>query len=265
MEIGETTATLTTTERSLEVAELAREREGVTLGDVQDALGMAKSTAYKHLRTLERRGYLTKEGSQYHVGLRFLNLGEYALSWKDGYRLAGNAVDALADRTGEEVDFFVESAAKAISVQVSYDASNPFTDEVVDASENLWRVGTLYDMHSMAGGKAILSGFSDDEIRAIADRHGLRATTDRTITDVDELLAEVATIRETGLAVSQEEYAPGLCAVGRRVDNPDGSVFGALAVNVPRYRFDGARPEVEEALADAAEALENALANAENG
>lgn len=257
-----TTSGLRTTERSLAVVEFVREQGGATLGEVRAGLGMAKSTAYQHLDTLHHHGLLRKQGEQYHVGLRCLNLGENALHNYPGLDPAAEAVDAIAERTGEEVDFFAETAGRAITVHVSYDATNPFREKTVDASDNHWRRGTTYHIHSLAGGKAILSGMDDDAVRAIADRHGLPASTDQTVTDIERLLDELETVRDCGVAISEEEYVDGLCAVARRVDAPDGSVLGSLAVNVPTFRFDGALPDITETLIEEADTLEAALAGA---
>lgn len=247
---------LRTTEQSLQIADFVRRREGATLREVRTELGLAKSTAYQHLSTLEHHGFLRKVGDTYRVGLRFLNFGEHAQIHHAGFNQAADAVDALADRTGEEVDFFAETAGKAVTVHVSYDASNPFRDRTVDASDNHWRRGTVYDIHSLAGGKAIMSGKSEEWVREAGMRHGFAPNTEYTIVDVEILLAELERIRERGYAISEEEYVEGLCAVARRIDAPDGSVLGSLAVNVPTYRFEGALPSITDALLDEAQTLE---------
>lgn len=251
---------LRTTEQSLDIADLVRRRGGATLQEVHSELGVAKSTAYQHLSTLERHGFLRKVGDTYRVGLRFLNFGEHVHNHHVGFGQAADAVEAVADRTGEEVDFFAETAGKVITVHVSYDASNPFRDQTVDASDNHWRRGTVYDIHSLAGGKAILSEKSEAWVREMAARHGLASNTEYTICDVETLLDELERIRERGYALSEEEYVEGLCAVACQVDAPDGSVLGALAVNVPTYRFDGALSTITEVLLAEVESLEETLA-----
>lgn len=49
---------------------------------------MAKSTVHNHLQTLEDEGYITDEGSIYHVGLRFIELGESKRNRMDSYEKA---------------------------------------------------------------------------------------------------------------------------------------------------------------------------------
>lgn len=251
---------LRTTERSLAIVEYVRRQRGATFGEIRAEMDLAKSTTSQHLRTLQREGLLRKVDGRYQVGLRCLNFGETARHRLPGFEHVLESIDALAEETDEEVDFFAETAGRAISVAVSYDVGNPFREDTVDAMDNHWRRGTLYDIHSIASGKAILAGFDEARVREVVDRHGLPANTDRTITDRDELLAELDRIRERGYALSDQEYIEGLCAVSRRVELPDGSVLGALGVNVPKYRFDGAVERFAAPLVDEADALEARLA-----
>jgi len=41
-------------------------------------MDLATSTAHKYLATLASENYVVKEGDEYHVGLRFLDLSTYA-------------------------------------------------------------------------------------------------------------------------------------------------------------------------------------------
>jgi DNA-binding IclR family transcriptional regulator len=251
---------LHTTHRSLAVVEYVRRRNGATFGEIREGLDMAKSTTSQHLRTLRHHGLLRKEDGYYDVGLRFLNLGETARHRLRGFKSVSETVNSLADRTDEEADFLAETAGRAITIQISYDVNNPFREDAVDASDNHWRIGTLYEIHSLAGGKAILSGFETERVREIIARHGLAANTEHTITDAEGLFAELERIRERGYAISDQEYIEGLCAVGCRVEGPLGSVLGALGVNVPKYRFEGVDSEITAVLMEEADALEKRLA-----
>jgi DNA-binding IclR family transcriptional regulator len=82
-------------------------------------------------------------------------------------------------------------------------------------------------------------------VRKIIDRWGMPALTNRTITDYEELLAELETVREQGYAVNDQEELEGLRAVAIAVNEPDGSVFGTLDISGPPYRL----PDVEEVAA----------------
>ncbi|WP_245903126.1 helix-turn-helix domain-containing protein [Salinigranum rubrum] len=64
------------------IIEHLRESNGCRLTEVANSLGMAKSTAYRHLETLLDMEYVVKEGDVYLLGFRFLELGEHTKTSK---------------------------------------------------------------------------------------------------------------------------------------------------------------------------------------
>lgn len=255
--------TLGTTERSLDIALEVQKRGGAQLGDIAEAFDIAKSTAYKHLNTLESRGYLVKEGNRYYIGLKFTNRGEYARVRKPGYRIAADKVDELSRRTDEEVDFAVDNDNRALIVHLSYDRTNPYQEGSVDQSNKHWRTGTYYHLHCIGTGKALLSQFSRAEVEAVIDQWGLPQRTPATITDPDELHEECERIRDQGYAHSQGEYTEGLSAIARPVIQPDGTVLGSLSVNGPSYRLQDRLDDLRTILDDVVEDFESELEDVE--
>jgi DNA-binding IclR family transcriptional regulator len=63
---------------SLEIIEAIRDLDGARLTQLVNELSLPKSTVHKHLMTLLDNGFLVREGNTYHLGLKFLNLGERA-------------------------------------------------------------------------------------------------------------------------------------------------------------------------------------------
>jgi IclR family acetate operon transcriptional repressor len=237
MNLSEPSSSLSTTERSFEIIDFIQEVNGATLDEIADYAEIARSTTHNHLQTLQHHGYLVKEGAEYHVGVKFLDHGEFARISDEGYRLAGDAVEKLAERTGDEVDFITENAGRGITIHEAYDPQNPFQDENADRANNYWRAGTCYHLHSTGSGKAILSGFERERVDTIVDRWGLPSNTENTITDRETLFEELERISEQGYAFSDEEYAEGLCNVSMRVERPSGLTLGAIGISIPAYRI----------------------------
>lgn len=233
-----TRPTVATTERSLEILREIKERRGATLSVLSDELSLSRSTIHKHLTTLLDHGFLAKEGEQYALGLKFLNYGTHARSQKVEYSLAVETVRTLAEETEEEVDFVVENDGRGIVVHESYHPHSQYQEGSPAATDAI-NAGTYYHLHSIAAGKAILAELSDESVAAIVERWGLPERTDRTITSLDALREELATVRETGIAYSDEEYADGMRAVGRRVESPTGSLVGSISITGPAYRMTG--------------------------
>lgn len=257
--------TVKTTRTSLQILDVVKQRDGVRLMEVADELDLAKSTAHKHLTTLERSGFLIKEGETYYIGLKFLNFGEYARNRWPGFDRIEDAVAELTERTDEECDFVAEDHGRVTTIAESYHRWVKYGEEGTGASSKEYRayIGSYYYMHSTASGLAVLAAYPTDRVEAIIDKWGLPARTDYTITSQEELFTELDRIRDRGYAVDDQGYTEGMRSIGRAVYGPDDTVLGAISVSGPTYRVDGAvlEREIPEALLDVVDSLERDLAD----
>ncbi|XVH31602.1 IclR family transcriptional regulator [Haloferacaceae archaeon DSL9] len=227
---------VTTVETALDVIELLRARDASTLTEIATELGMAKSTAHRHLSTLEWRGYVVRSGDNYRLSLKFLDIGEFTRTREPAYRLAESTVAEIAKTTTERAQFLVEENGRGVYVHVKSGQHAVRTNVYV---------GKHVDIHASAAGLAILSQFSDDRVDEIIDRHGLPKLTERTITGREELFEELATIRERGYSINDQGHIDGLRAIGAPVCDPDDEVIGGLSVSGPTHRMEGDRFETE--------------------
>lgn len=200
--------------------------------ELADELGLAKSTVHRHLKTLENAGFVVPGEDGYRVGLRLLDFGIYARSQHDLYEVAKPKVDELAEGTGEKVWCVTEEMGRGIHL---YGAAGKHSVRTHA------REGKRTYLHQHAAGKAILSAMPDERVRDIVDRYGLPAKTQHTITDPEELFAELAEIREQGYALNRQESVPKLHAVGVPVTDSDGRAIGAISVSGPSNRLRGDR------------------------
>jgi DNA-binding IclR family transcriptional regulator len=262
---GPSGASVKTTRTSLDILQIIRREKGADLNGIADELNKATSTVHRHLRTLQRAGFVTRYGETFHLGLKFLDFGEYVRSqWP--LQAIEDAVSQLNDETGEEVDFLTEDRGRVITIGKSYRKYHRmvrYSDSGDDSDPERRRseVGNYYHMHVTGAGKAILAEFPDRKVERIIDQWGLPARTENTLTSETELFAELEQIRERGYAISDGEYAEGLRSVAKVVENPNGGVFGALNVAGPTYRMNGVvlEREIPNALEEASEALEEAI------
>lgn len=228
--------TAKTTKKSLEIIELIQKHNGAKLGDLEEQLELSRSTIYKHLNTLSEHGCVVKEGEFYHIGLKFLNLGEFARERKQAYRIAGDAVRELTDRTNKEGEFFAENDGRGIVVHGSYHPESRYEGQHShDSFRN--NEGTYYHLHTIAAGKAILAELPRQRIEKIIDAWGLPKRTQQTITEEEELFEDLESVRERGVAFADKEFEEGLRSVGRRVKGPTDSTLGAISISAPVYRF----------------------------
>jgi DNA-binding IclR family transcriptional regulator len=230
--------TIQATERSFRIIETICDQDGARLDDLEEELGIARSTIYRHLQTLTDCGYIVKKGEVYNLGVKFLHFGEYTRTRECGYRLAQETLRELEKETNEECEFIAESGGRGILVHESYHPDSQFQDSSGQSNGGAAQVGSYYRLHNHAAGKAILAEFSDQRVEKIIDRWGLPPKTRNTITTEEELWAELDRIRERGVAFTDEEFTEGLREVAVSVTNPDGSCLGAIAVFGPTYRID---------------------------
>ncbi|WP_254538537.1 IclR family transcriptional regulator [Halomarina litorea] len=219
---------------AFDVIEALRTLDGARITELSEELGVAKSTVHRHLDTLYRRGYVVREGDEYHVGLRFLQLSEHARLRKPEYELARAKVEELARETEERAQFIVEEHGEGVYVHLETGRHAVHTDS---------GVGRRIPLYATAAGKAILAQFPDEYVRELLDRDGMSELTDHTITDPDSLFEDLSTIRDRGYSVNDQENTRGIRAVGVPVSGPEGFVVGALSVSGPTHRMKGDRLE----------------------
>ncbi|UTF52226.1 IclR family transcriptional regulator [Natronosalvus rutilus] len=88
------------TKTVFDIVETLRERDGAGVTQIAQAIDLSKSAVHKHLQTLRSLGYVTKDGTEYRLGLSFLSLGTYTMERKlFEFGDATNDIDSLAENT----------------------------------------------------------------------------------------------------------------------------------------------------------------------
>jgi len=224
--------TVKSVERTFRIIGGLQELGGAGVTELSTHLDLPKSTVHNYLSTLEQEAYVIKEGDEYRVGLRFLEHGAYARNQSQLFEIARPELDRLADETGELCNLLVEEHGKGTYLYRTRG------DDAVRVKEH---VGNRVCLHSTAMGKAILAHLSEERVEEVIDRHGLSETTERTITDREELFETLAEIRECGVAFDDEERLSGLRCVAAPVLSNNDRVLGAISVSGPSHRFENER------------------------
>ena len=220
--------------RLLSILEALSDHGPIGVTALAEKLDVPKSTVYAHLRTLEDEGYVSKDGTLYDLGLRFLTLG---LSVRDRWpqaELIRTKVDDLANETGERAQFIVEEHAQGVYVYRSIGENAVETDS---------GVGKRIPLHSISAGKAILAFTDERRLETILETAGLPERTGETITSRGTLETELETIRDRGFAQNDGESTEGVRAVGVPILDSSERVLGAISVTGPSNRFTEERFE----------------------
>jgi DNA-binding IclR family transcriptional regulator len=136
-----------------------------------------------------------------------------------------------------------------------------FIDQVISSQRlrTVSAVGESFPLYCTANGKAYLATLSDDQIAALLGR-AFEARTPFTLTQLDELIGDLKSVRGSGVAFDREEHAVGICAAGVAFYDPQGNPL-ANSVPVPAQRFEEQCEAIKAALLATRRALERQFEN----
>lgn len=216
--------------RAMAIVEQIREAGGATVTELAEENELAKSTVHGYLATMYDEGYLTKDGSVYHVGTKFLRLGEHSRTRRQEYSMIAEKVSDLAERTDERAQFVIEEHGQGVFL---------YRKTGEHAVETNSGTGKRMYLHSTSAGKSILAHFPQEKVETIIEEWGLPVLTKNTITDRETLLSELEDIRNRGYAFNHGENIEGLHAVGAPLVLEEQGVIGALSISGPTHRMKG--------------------------
>lgn len=228
---------------------LARKGGELSLGDLAQHTGHSKSLVYRALAELEPRRYVTKlDSGHYTLGLATVELGGAFALQMPLMSSVRRVCRWLARQTEESVNLGLLQGDEVLYLVREEGKRSMFA---------LSAVGRLLPANGVALGKALLALHTDDTVRNIfapqLEQHGrLTAITGRTITDLDDLLSELARVRANGHAEEHGEAVAGRCCMAMTA--PFGSLEGravGISVSMDEVRFRDARDSVLQGLRDA--------------
>ncbi|GAA2269541.1 MULTISPECIES: IclR family transcriptional regulator [Kitasatospora] len=223
------------------------------LSEVATALDLAKGTAHGILRTLQQEGFVEQdpESGKYQLGAELLRLGQ---SYLDVHELRARALvwaDDLARAAGETVYLGVLHQQ---GVLIVHHVFRP------DDTRQVLEVGSMQPLHSTALGKVLMA--YDPVARGELGVGPLESYTLRTLTELADVDAECALIRERGWADSIEETWEGVASIGALIQDRRRNPVGAVCISgaVERVCEDGfVRPSLVASVRSAARAISRDL------
>lgn len=240
--------------RVLAALEFIAEAKGpLTASDLAVGVGIPRASAYRIFSRLEHEQILVPE-----VGGRGFSAGE---------RLSNFAINALTRSTRHDarhrvLETLVDEIGETCNLTTLYGGNVVYLDRV----ETDWPLrmhlsrGSRVPAYCTATGKLLLSMLPQHEMEQMIRAAPLRRYSERTITDPNKLIAELARIRIEGIGIDNEEFVAGMVAVAVPVFDRRHQAVAALAVHAPivRLSLKAARQHVA-ALRKAAIALSSIL------
>jgi DNA-binding IclR family transcriptional regulator len=134
-----------------------------------------------------------------------------------------------------------------------------FVDQVVGSQRlrAVSAVGETFPLYCTANGKAYLAQLDDEAIERLIGR-SYEQRTPKTLTRLNTLLADIKTVRRSGVAFDREEHTLGICAAGVAARDLLGN-YVAISVPVPATRFADHQRLIADRLLATKRALEDYL------
>jgi DNA-binding IclR family transcriptional regulator len=218
-------------ERAIAVLDTLADADELGTNEIARRTGMTPSTVSRQLGTLAASGLVERVAAsgRYRLGLRIVHLANALLARLDVREVARPHLVALVEATGETATLSVPGDEDAITVDFV-----PGAHQVQPVS----RLGRPSIAHATSAGKVMLA-FSGREL----PEGPLRAYTPATITDLQSLASEIASVRERGWARAVGEREPDLTAIAAPIRGSRGELEAIVALQGPSSRFDDAAIE----------------------
>lgn len=209
---------------------LAGQSRAYGVSELAQAVELSTNMTFRVLQRLLERGYVEKEpdSDAYQLGPRFFSLGMRLAGRFDVRIRARRHLEHMARESGETAQLHIPHNGEVLVLDV-VNAPVDFFLQVVPGSRLVY--------HANAFGKAILAFLDDAQRDAVLKQRRSKLTPNTLIRRAD-LEADLAAIRETGLAYDREEYLPGIYCIGAPVFGADGKVVGGTGVTGLATRFD---------------------------
>ena len=230
--------------RTLDIIEYVVSRgRPLVAHEIAAALAIPVSSLSYLLVTLVDRGYLAREGRCYSSGpgLERLQVKEQSVTLAD---TVAPLVRMLRTQLNETTSFFVRRG---------WEVEALVTETSDQALRYAVQNGAHAPLHGFAAGKALLAAMTEDELARYFAETERKTFTPTTIVSEHGIRAEIARIRDAGVAHTHEEHTPGIHGIGRAAYR-NGELVGAFSFAIPVVRVDEAlKQRAAELLARTAE------------
>lgn len=218
-------------EKGLRILNLfAQERDGFTLTDIARLVGINKTSVYRFVNTYCELGYLRKDPRTklLKLGPRSVALAHSFLRNSDTWDVVKPLVDEIHSQYQVHVDV---ALLQGDSVFLIYRRESPET--------RMFRHFTISKgLHYLATGKAALAFLPPEERLRLVAELPLERKTVRTIVYKTELLADLDRTVERGYSLNDEEFVPGLIAIGAPlIDGRTNRVVGGVSFDSSTAKY----------------------------
>ncbi|MFF5818043.1 IclR family transcriptional regulator [Lysinibacillus capsici] len=217
-------------------------KPALTIEEIIKHTGIPKTTAYRLLYTLERRGIISYESntSTYKLGLQLFRYFRVLSSSLNVVNEAEPILTELQNKTGKTVLLSLYEGDNMVFVFERATEGGLIFSPYLNKRKPI-TFGVL--------GKIFMAFLSEDELDILL-KNPLPNYTPNSIVDKDTLLKQLKEIRKDKIAFEKEEADIGVAGIGAPIFNADGNVFAAIGIFGPTIYFTPETFETEKNLLD---------------
>lgn len=209
---------------------MSESKRGTGVSDLAKRLDVAKSTAHRLLRTLERAGYVERDRStdKYLLSLKLFEIGASVVRARGFGEHTAIILRDLADKCRESAKLGICEKDEVVVIY-KVDAGETFRMDL--------HIGARLPAYCTGLGKALLMTFSEEELNRYLAAHELKRFTSNTITDRNMLLREIEASRIRGYAIDYCEHHDEVRCVAAPTRDLMGRGVAAVSVSGPAWRL----------------------------
>lgn len=220
-----------TIEKGLSILNLFNQnRTVISLKEISQDIGINRTSAFRFANTFIQLGYLRKDPRT-----KLLKLGPRSISLS--YSLM-KSFDLL-----QIIKPFIDNAYNTYNITI--DSALLYGDTILilyrrEAKETLtFRLPPVTtSLHCTALGKAALAYLPEDEMLAVIERMDLIKKTKNSLNNKEDFIADLKRTRERGYSLNNEEYVPGLIAIGSPLLNMETNrAIGAISFDFSTIQY----------------------------
>lgn len=232
--------------------ERSGDAKSVLFVEVAGAVPFARTTVHRILYSLEKLGYIEKDGTRarYELGAKFFELSGPAIHFRRLQSVSKSVMQNLLLRFGETINLGVLDDGQVTYIDV---LQSPSALRIAAVP------GERNPVHSTSLGKAMLAFMPENEVEAILDRQPMIKRTPRTITQKKHFLEHLASVRESCIALDMEENLTGVICVAAPIHDQSGRVIAGISISGPASRMDSKLGTIQEELKESAQDITRML------
>ena len=218
-----------TVQKALRILESLGEQQPQRPSEIARQLGLSRSNIHRLLSTLEEMGYVERRpDATYCLGFKVFMLGSNFTAPNDISDIAYPIMKRLANISQENVNLGVLYEKKVLYLNKIKSPHNLKLDTPI---------GKMDPLHCTGLGKILLSGFSEEELKAYLATTRLVQYTAKTITEPDRLLKHISKVRKQGFSLDFEELEEGVNCIAAPIYDHKHQILAAISVSAPSVRL----------------------------